>query len=40
MGRVQTVVGDTITVNFENAGKIVINGDRVDLVLTDPVHGD
>ncbi len=40
MGRVQTVVGEIITVNFEDAGKLIINGDRIELVLTDPVHGE
>jgi hypothetical protein len=33
VGQVQTVVGSRITVNFENAGKRVINADRVELVV-------
>lgn len=39
LGRVQTVVGDIITVNFEDAGKIVIDGDRVALDMVDPTKG-
>lgn len=31
LGQVQSVIGDRITVNFENAGKVVINGSRVRL---------
>ena len=30
-GQVQSVIGDRITVNFENAGKQVIDGSRVAL---------
>ena len=26
LGQVQSVIGDRITVNFEHAGKVVING--------------
>ena len=36
LGRVQTVVGSKITVNFENAGKIIINADAVDLQVVEP----
>lgn len=36
LGRVQTVVGDMITVNFENEGKVVIDGSVVELVPADP----
>lgn len=36
LGRVQTVVGAKITVNFENAGKIIINGEKVDLEIVEP----
>jgi hypothetical protein len=32
MGQVQSIDGTRITVNFENAGKHLINGDVVDLV--------
>jgi len=31
LGQVQTMVGNRITVNFENAGKRLINGDAVAL---------
>ena len=36
LGRVQTVVGAKITVNFENAGKIIINGEKVELEIVEP----
>ena len=36
LDRVQTVVGSKITVNFENAGKIIINADVVDLEIVEP----
>lgn len=32
LGQVQSVDGARITVNFENAGKHLINGDVIDLV--------
>lgn len=32
LGQVQSVIGDRITVNFENAGKVVINGSKVLLL--------
>lgn len=35
IGQVQTVVGNRITVNFENAGKRVINAARIELILID-----
>lgn len=35
LGRVQTVVGSQITVNFENAGKVVIDGNRIRLQEVD-----
>lgn len=31
LGQVQSVIGSRITVNFENAGKRLINGDAVAL---------
>ncbi len=31
LGQVQSVVGARVTVNFENAGKLLINGDVVPL---------
>jgi hypothetical protein len=33
LGQVQSVVGPRITVNFENAGKLLINGDVVALEM-------
>lgn len=36
LGRVQTVVGDKITVNFENAGKLIVDGATIELVVVDP----
>ncbi|MDR9394898.1 DUF3553 domain-containing protein [Roseovarius sp. SYSU LYC5161] len=33
-GQVQSNVGDRITVNFIEAGKVVIDGSRVELMLT------
>lgn len=33
LGQVQSVAGNRITVNFENAGKVVIDGNRVQLQL-------
>ncbi len=38
IGQVQSVVGNRVTVNFENAGKRVINCQKIDLILisTDP----
>lgn len=32
LGQVQSRIGDRITVNFEHAGKIVIDGRRIALV--------
>ncbi len=37
IGQVQSVIGHRITVNFENAGKLLING---DLVKLEPVAED
>ena len=31
LGQVQSVIGDRITVNFEHAGKVVIDGSRIPL---------
>jgi len=35
LGQVQSVINGKITVNFEEAGKVVINGSRVQLILED-----
>lgn len=32
LGQVQSVIGDKITVNFEEAGKVVINGSVIELL--------
>lgn len=31
LGQVQSVIGHKITVNFEHAGKVVIDGSRIEL---------
>lgn len=36
LGRVQTIVGDKITVNFENAGKLIVDGSVIELMSVDP----
>lgn len=36
VGQVQSVIGNRVTVNFENAGKLLINGDVVILSVLDP----
>ncbi|MBE9607366.1 DUF3553 domain-containing protein [Acetobacteraceae bacterium H6797] len=33
IGQVQSVIGDRVTVNFENAGKVLINAARVFLEI-------
>jgi hypothetical protein len=37
LGQVQSNIGGRITVNFEHAGKVVIDGKNVDLL---PIFGD
>jgi hypothetical protein len=37
VGQVQSVIGKRITVNFENAGKVVIDGSRI---LLEPDFGE
>ncbi|MCW2246897.1 hypothetical protein M2352_002488 [Azospirillum fermentarium] len=36
LGQVQSAVGPRVTVNFENAGKILINSALVTLDIVDP----
>jgi len=36
LGQIQSVVGTRITVNFEHAGKLLINGENVKLEVIDP----
>lgn len=38
IGQVQSVIGPRITVNFENAGKLLINGEEVTLEVIDDDH--
>ncbi|WP_067397920.1 DUF3553 domain-containing protein [Falsirhodobacter sp. alg1] len=33
LGQVQSKIGHKITVNFEHAGKVVVNGVEIDLTL-------
>ena len=35
LGQVQTVIGSRVTVNFENAGKQLINADAVSLEVVE-----
>jgi len=36
LGQVQSRINGKITVNFEHAGKVVIVGTEVDLIVVDP----
>ncbi len=36
LGQVQSAIENRVTVNFENAGKQVINSDRVALLTVEP----
>ena len=36
LGQVQSAIGDRVTVNFENAGKLLIDTSVVSLTVTDP----
>jgi hypothetical protein len=36
IGQIQSVIGDRITVNFEEAGKQVINGAVIELEAVEP----
>lgn len=33
LGQVQSVAGDRVTVNFEHAGKVLINARLIDLII-------
>jgi hypothetical protein len=35
IGQVQSVLGEKVTVNFQHRGKVVLNIDRVELILLD-----
>lgn len=36
LGQIQSVIGSRITVNFENAGKVLIDGNVVELEPAEP----
>jgi len=36
VGQVQSVIGDRVTVNFEHAGKLLINAKQVELDIRTP----
>lgn len=36
LGQIQSMIGHRITVNFENAGKVVINAQVIELEACDP----
>lgn len=36
LGQVQSNIGGRVTVNFENEGKLVLDGRRIALVIDDP----
>lgn len=36
LGQIQSIIGHRITVNFENAGKVVIDGTVIELAPADP----
>ena len=36
LGQVQSVAGDRVTVNFEHAGKVLINARLIDLITEAP----
>ena len=40
LGQVQSIIGKKITVNFENAGKVVIDGSRILLTPEFGRQGD
>ena len=35
LGQIQSIIGHRITVNFENAGKVVIDGNVIELQSAD-----
>ncbi|MDX5361384.1 MAG: DUF3553 domain-containing protein [Alphaproteobacteria bacterium] len=38
IGQVQTVIGHRVTVNFEHAGKQLINAEVIELEVVDPAR--
>lgn len=39
VGQIQSVIGNRVTVNFEHAGKVLINSDVIDLIPLDDENG-
>ncbi len=39
IGQIQSVIGNRVTVNFEHAGKVLINSDVIDLIPLDDENG-
>jgi hypothetical protein len=40
LGQVQSAIGPRVTVNFENAGKVLVNADAVRLTPVDEARRD
>ncbi|UEM04221.1 DUF3553 domain-containing protein [Skermanella rosea] len=40
LGQIQSAIGHRVTVNFEHAGKVLINAAVVSLEVVDPDDGD
>jgi hypothetical protein len=40
LGQVQSVIGRRVTVNFEHAGKVVMDASRIHLTPDDPRQGE
>lgn len=38
LGQVQSIIGTRITVNFQNQGRVVLQGDDLPLELVTPDH--
>ncbi len=38
LGQIQSIIGTRVTVNFENQGKVVLQGDDIPLELVAPDH--
>lgn len=36
LGQIQSAIGDRVTVNFENAGKVLVNARVIELDMCDP----
>lgn len=36
LGQIQSAIGSRVTVNFENAGKVLVNTDVIVLDIVDP----